>query len=220
MSAEKIRQQQAAVQMKKERQLILEKNNLEDKKLATVSESHRLATLKVEELNNIIVSFSWLPEITLQKSQKDEMERLNKLTQQEGLYQLTIQLCGALQQEKLQLVSNTEALLQQNSAQREEKEVLEKQNRQINAELDVLKRRQMSISSGGVDSLLQEDLDLYKQLYTCSVCHKDRVSSIITSCDHAFCDECIEKQVKARNRKCPRCQSAFSTSAVHKIYFS
>lgn len=73
----------------------------------------------------------------------------------------------------------------------------------------------------GGDDRLRKDLDLYKTLFNCTLCERKRqVNCVITICGHVFCQTCIdEKCLKSRNRRCPKCKTAFSDSSVKSLYF-
>eukprot|EP00475_Leptophrys_vorax_P022264 TRINITY_DN30304_c0_g1_i3.p1 TRINITY_DN30304_c0_g1~~TRINITY_DN30304_c0_g1_i3.p1 ORF type:complete len:181 (+),score=51.73 TRINITY_DN30304_c0_g1_i3:375-917(+) len=74
-------------------------------------------------------------------------------------------------------------------------------------------------SSAGVKSEHAEEMAAYKKMLTCTVCDVNQKETIIVSCNHMFCRECINKNIKARNRSCPSCKKRFGENDVHSIYF-
>lgn len=75
------------------------------------------------------------------------------------------------------------------------------------------------LKEGGTKDLHAE-VDAYKTLMNCNVCQGERQKAvIITRCWHMFCEECINKRVVSRQRKCPGCSLPFAESEVQRIYF-
>lgn len=63
-------------------------------------------------------------------------------------------------------------------------------------------------------------LEMTLNMLRCSVC-KDRFKQvIITKCYHLFCKECINENLKNRNRKCPACGEKFGQDDVKLVYFA
>lgn len=68
------------------------------------------------------------------------------------------------------------------------------------------------------DTELIEDLERYKKVIRCSLCDTNIKNCVLVKCSHTFCDSCIENRLKARQRKCPVCQSEFNSNDIKKIY--
>ena len=51
----------------------------------------------------------------------------------------------------------------------------------------------------------------------CPICATNFRNVAINICGHTLCKECLEIQLKARNRKCPACNTKFSNSQVVEI---
>ncbi|KAJ0395740.1 hypothetical protein P43SY_004271 [Pythium insidiosum] len=69
-------------------------------------------------------------------------------------------------------------------------------------------------SSNGLTNVERLELqDLQKQL-KCSVCQDRHKGVIIAKCFHMFCKECVESNLKSRNRKCPTCKKMFGQDDV------
>ena len=75
------------------------------------------------------------------------------------------------------------------------------------------------IKEGGTKDLHAE-VEAYKTILNCNVCQGERQKAvIITRCAHMFCEECVQKRIAARSRKCPGCSLPFSENDVMRIYF-
>eukprot|EP00471_Norrisiella_sphaerica_P010560 CAMPEP_0184496816 /NCGR_PEP_ID=MMETSP0113_2-20130426/34951_1 /TAXON_ID=91329 /ORGANISM="Norrisiella sphaerica, Strain BC52" /LENGTH=788 /DNA_ID=CAMNT_0026883625 /DNA_START=107 /DNA_END=2470 /DNA_ORIENTATION=+ len=75
------------------------------------------------------------------------------------------------------------------------------------------------------DTSTDDGDDLYRYMYEeerkktrCTVCSKNDINVIILQCQHMFCRECIEKNLKVRNRKCPKCTLKYSEKEVKDIW--
>ncbi|CAG8460138.1 12930_t:CDS:10 [Ambispora leptoticha] len=75
------------------------------------------------------------------------------------------------------------------------------------------------LSSGSSKSVLQAELDGYKQMIKCPVCRIRIIDTCITKCMHVFCGDCVKARVETRQRKCGKCGEQFGTSDVKKLYF-
>eukprot|EP00466_Bigelowiella_natans_P016988 jgi/Bigna1/65885/fgenesh1_kg.144_\ len=64
------------------------------------------------------------------------------------------------------------------------------------------------------DPLLEE----YRKKLKCPLCSDGEKGVIILRCQHMFCRECIEKNLKVRNRNCPACNISFSKNDVRSIF--
>ena len=97
---------------------------------------------------------------------------------------------------------------------REERDVAACKHERIDAQLREFRR-----AGGGGEAALVRKLnaDLMKRL-NCSVCGRRERDTIITRCWHAFCGECVSKQIETRSRKCPSCNKKFSDGDVHRFY--
>lgn len=94
-------------------------------------------------------------------------------------------------------------------------ESCKKKKRKLEDDVKIFKRRLENnglnvdlVDSEELESLKLENMDM-KTAIMCSVCHDKRKNCIITKCGHMFCSECIENNLKARNRKCPKCNCQY-----------
>jgi E3 ubiquitin-protein ligase BRE1 len=65
-------------------------------------------------------------------------------------------------------------------------------------------------------------LDLNKRL-KCTLCGDREKNAVISGaqgkgCMHVFCYECLENQIKDRNRKCPVCKHMFDKADIKRLY--
>ena len=51
--------------------------------------------------------------------------------------------------------------------------------------------------------------DLGQIMAICTVCQKNFKNTVIKTCGHVFCNECVEERTLSRSRKCPNCNRAF-----------
>lgn len=78
-------------------------------------------------------------------------------------------------------------------------------------------------SAGNSGHLNHEDaamLEMTLGMLRCSVC-KDRFKEVaLTRCFHLFCKECIDENLRNRQRKCPACGEKFGQDDVKSIFFT
>ena len=60
----------------------------------------------------------------------------------------------------------------------------------------------------------------YQQIAYCNVCRHNLKDTVIKTCGHVFCKECIERRTKERSRKCPSCMKAFGVGDSLEIYLT
>ncbi|KAM7086824.1 E3 ubiquitin-protein ligase BRE1B-like [Molossus nigricans] len=70
------------------------------------------------------------------------------------------------------------------------------------------------------DEILQEEIKEYKARLTCPCCNTRKKDAVLTKCFHVFCFECVRGRYEARQRKCPKCNTAFGAHDFHRIYIS
>lgn len=54
----------------------------------------------------------------------------------------------------------------------------------------------------------------------CSVCNTRWKNAIISKCFHMFCRECLDQNLKLRQRKCPACAKGFGEADVHDVFLT
>jgi len=50
---------------------------------------------------------------------------------------------------------------------------------------------------------------------TCPICLEDKKFEVLSSCNHMFCKQCMEKYVDKKNIKCPICRNEEITYIIH-----
>ncbi|KAK4696017.1 E3 ubiquitin-protein ligase BRE1, partial [Lecanoromycetidae sp. Uapishka_2] len=60
------------------------------------------------------------------------------------------------------------------------------------------------------------EYEMLRIMALCTVCHKNFKNTVIKTCGHLFCNECVEERTSNRYRKCPNCNKSFGTGdAMH-----
>ncbi|OWM86582.1 hypothetical protein CDL15_Pgr015617 [Punica granatum] len=64
---------------------------------------------------------------------------------------------------------------------------------------------------------LQDEINECKTILKCSVCLDRPKQVVIVKCFHLFCNQCIQKNIELRHRKCPGCGTAFGQNDVRAV---
>ncbi|OIW33882.1 BRE1-domain-containing protein [Coniochaeta ligniaria NRRL 30616] len=97
------------------------------------------------------------------------------------------------------------ATLRQQAMEHEtEAEKLKVRVEHISKERDNWKTKSMSNSSS--------EEEMLRNLVICSVCRINFKNTILKTCGHVFCNECVDNRITNRMRKCPSCSKAFDKS--------
>jgi len=104
-------------------------------------------------------------------------------------------------------------------------EALERQNfknRRLQEEVKMLNRkvermRKLDMASNK-DEVLLEEIREYKEILRCPACKNKQRDAVLSKCFHVFCYECLKSRYDSRQRKCPKCNTAFGQSDMHKIW--
>lgn len=75
-------------------------------------------------------------------------------------------------------------------------------------------------ATGELNDLERFELKELQKLVNCSVCQDQRKNVLISKCFHMFCKDCIENNLKSRNRKCPTCKKMFGQDDVKTVWFT
>lgn len=84
--------------------------------------------------------------------------------------------------------------------------------------VETLEKRLKVLSSQGPSKDVENELTDLKRMVICSVCQTRNKNVTIGRCSHTFCSECIQSNLKVRNRKCPICGEKFGHDDVHSIF--
>ncbi|XP_024365297.1 E3 ubiquitin-protein ligase BRE1-like 2 isoform X3 [Physcomitrium patens] len=71
---------------------------------------------------------------------------------------------------------------------------------------------------GSTAERLQEQVNDYRAILQCNVCHDRNFQAIITKCYHLFCMPCIQRNLESKHRKCPGCGIPFGQNDVRSVY--
>jgi len=77
---------------------------------------------------------------------------------------------------------------------------------QAQKERDTWKQKSLSNQSG--------EEEMLRTLALCTICRKDFKNTILKTCGHLFCNNCVEDRITNRMRKCPNCAKAFDKMDV------
>ncbi|RLN37869.1 hypothetical protein BBJ28_00000482 [Nothophytophthora sp. Chile5] len=83
-----------------------------------------------------------------------------------------------------------------------------------------LQSAKAATATGEVTDLERFELRDLQKLVKCSVCQDRRKDVIITKCFHMFCKECVDNNLKSRNRKCPTCKKMFGQDDVKAVWLT
>ncbi|XP_056175934.1 E3 ubiquitin-protein ligase BRE1-like 2 isoform X3 [Syzygium oleosum] len=64
---------------------------------------------------------------------------------------------------------------------------------------------------------LQDEIKDCRAMLKCSVCLDRPKEVVIVKCFHLFCNQCIQRNLEIRHRKCPGCGTAFGQNDVHFV---
>lgn len=110
-----------------------------------------------------------------------------------------------------QVLSNKDAKLNSTSTACRSAEV---ELEGLKASLTDTKRSLESWKSKGAQS---EEHEMLRQFAYCTVCRKDLKDTVIKTCGHTFCHNCVDKVVQLRSRKCPNCGKPFGNNDHQRI---
>lgn len=75
-------------------------------------------------------------------------------------------------------------------------------------------------ATGELTDLERFELKELQKLVNCSVCQDQRKNVLIGKCFHMFCRDCVDSNLKSRNRKCPTCKKMFGQDDVKAVWFT
>ncbi len=91
------------------------------------------------------------------------------------------------------------------------------------AELEVeelkssLKDTRRQLESWKSKSGQSEQYEMLRTVAYCNVCKRNLKNTVIKTCGHTFCEECVAERLSLRARKCPNCNKAFGASDHMRI---
>ena len=129
-----------------------------------------------------------------------------KQTQELEVTKLTSQI-NSLQQQLA--AKDTQMSNASNSCRTAEAEVSEMQA--------LLKDTRRSLESWKSKSGQSEQYEMLRQLCYCNICKRNLKNTVIKTCGHTFCNECVDERVSSRSRKCPNCGKSFGSNDHMRI---
>lgn len=76
----------------------------------------------------------------------------------------------------------------------------------VQGERDSWKAKSMNNQSG--------EEEMLRTLALCTICRNNFKNTVLKTCGHLFCNECVEARITNRMRKCPNCAKAFGRDDV------
>ncbi|RMZ92252.1 hypothetical protein DV736_g546, partial [Chaetothyriales sp. CBS 134916] len=80
-----------------------------------------------------------------------------------------------------------------------------------------LKDTRRSLESWKSKSGQSEMHESLRQLAYCNICKKNLKDTVIKTCGHTFCHDCVDERLTSRSRKCPNCGKSFGANDHMKI---
>ncbi|KAI1607914.1 E3 ubiquitin-protein ligase BRE1 [Exophiala viscosa] len=62
-----------------------------------------------------------------------------------------------------------------------------------------------------------EQYEILRQFAYCNICKRQLKNTVIKTCGHTFCNECVEERLTSRSRKCPNCGKSFGSNDHMRI---
>lgn len=73
-------------------------------------------------------------------------------------------------------------------------------------------------AAGGEDSETQTQTQLMRNMLQCLICKSNFKNTVIKTCGHMFCDQCVQDRLTNRARKCPSCGKAFGSNDTMRVH--
>ncbi|KAL3419393.1 BRE1 E3 ubiquitin ligase [Phlyctema vagabunda] len=81
---------------------------------------------------------------------------------------------------------------------------------QAQKERDSWKAKSLSNQSG--------EEEMLRTLALCTICRKDFKNTVLKTCGHLFCNNCVDDRIANRMRKCPNCAKSFDKMDVMAVH--
>ncbi|KNC83809.1 hypothetical protein SARC_03985 [Sphaeroforma arctica JP610] len=182
----------------------------------TVDTSHALVSALEERIKSmkdqitILEKDSWTKQQALDIHKKKSVEALQAECEVKLL--LAQEKARADELDKLVQTKNEEiqTIEHQKNRLQEKKNKLEKQLNRTgpNGESDEVSER----------DVLEEEIKSLKELVMCTLCKRRKKNTMLTKCQHVFCNVCITDRYESRQRKCPNCLDPFGAKDITSMY--
>ncbi|KAF2474079.1 E3 ubiquitin-protein ligase-like protein bre1 [Lindgomyces ingoldianus] len=149
------------------------------------------------------------------RAQMEELSIQHRALQQkfsEGAITSEAQANQIIELKKLAEAKDTTCLAAKH-AQREsetERDKLKAQVEGLEKQVDVWKKKSLGNQS--------EDTILMRSMLQCQVCKNNFKNTVLKTCGHVFCDDCVQDRLALRARKCPNCGKAFGGNDLMRVH--
>ncbi|UJR25006.1 hypothetical protein I4U23_006367 [Adineta vaga] len=211
LMVERVKLQQSQKVMSDEKALLLQQTNVLQEQL----EAQVIMNQKYEETisllrNSVLVLEKELS--TMHQTLDAHKRKTIESAQTSADLKLHLDRYHAQLKEVQQLVAEkSETLERQNFKNRR----LQEDVKNLNRKLDRLRKLEMASNK---DEVLLEEIREYKEILRCPACKNKQRDAILSKCFHVFCYDCLKSRYDSRQRKCPKCNTAFGQSDMHKIW--
>lgn len=159
------------------------------------------------------------------------VEQVNKLNEQVQLKDVEAQKLKELANTKVSMALDYKAQMQEARSKIDEHlnrmddeakrgDMQDRKIKRLEEREAALSRKLKRVNQGAPPSTVEKELRQLKERLRCPVCSDRMKSTIITKCLHMFCRECIDDNLRARNRKCPACGDRFGENDVKSAYIT
>ncbi|CAO1939189.1 unnamed protein product [Urochloa humidicola] len=94
--------------------------------------------------------------------------------------------------------------------------------KRIEDDMDLMSSKANSLrektDNSAVLQKLRHEVKEYRGILKCGICHDRQKEVVIAKCYHLFCNQCIQKSLGSRPKRCPSCGLSFSVNDVKPIY--
>ena len=80
-----------------------------------------------------------------------------------------------------------------------------------------LKDTKRSLESWKSKSGQNEQYEVLRSIAYCNICKKSLKNTVIKTCGHTFCSDCVDERLTSRSRKCPNCGKSFGSNDHMRI---
>jgi len=151
---------------------------------------------EMRQANNVIAAKNKL----LESSASEATSKLETLKTQVGELTSMVKSKDAVCSSAKQHARSLETDLEQLRARHE----------QVQKEKETWKAKSLSNQSG--------EEEMLRTLALCTVCRKEFKNTVLKSCGHLFCRDCVDDRITNRFRKCPVCSRAFDKTDVLAVH--
>ncbi|PHJ25719.1 zinc c3hc4 type (ring finger) domain-containing protein [Cystoisospora suis] len=183
--------------------------------LDALQQANARATIADQQREEVVASYHQIHaarDATF-KEKEEALARLSSVIEAnkalDASFQESVSKRTLLENELRKLV-DTKADLEKRIEKLKQKEEKQDRKRAHTAALDDLSMKDLQ--------LLKDENELMRRRLVCFVCNERFKTHIISKCGHMFCQACLEKNVKTRNRKCPHCKAPFDQKDIRKVY--